>query len=100
VVGTSGGCRVVTARGAVAAATRAFVAGLGLLSAQQAVAAAEAVRLAVLLDRTVDGSKAAALSRELRLVVEVLAPAGTGRDSVQRLQDEVARKRAQRAQSG
>lgn len=88
---------MTTTRGAVASAVRVFIAELGPLSTQQVVAAAEAVRLAVLLDRTVDGSKAAALSRELRLVVTSLSPVGAGRNAVQDLRDEVARKRQQRA---
>lgn len=86
--------------GAVESATRAMVSELGVLSSRDRVSAESALALARALDGEPDGTKAAALSRELRLVVGSLAP-GTGAvvagDPVQRLQDEVARKRAEKA---
>jgi hypothetical protein len=98
--------------GGVAGAVAAFVAGLGELTERQAVAAAQAQRLAVLLDDNEAGSAASALARELRLTVALLgsrvtipanAPVAVtpdpSPDPVERIRDEVARKRQQRASS-
>jgi hypothetical protein len=84
----------------VEAATRALVTELGKLSVRQAVDAEAAIRLAGLIDSERDGSKAAALSRELRQVVTGLSSVlGSGRvDPITRIQDEVAAKRRAREQ--
>lgn len=89
--------------GACEAATRAMVEGLGKLSAAQLVDAAQAVTVAALLDYERDGSKAAALSRQLGQLTArlVMAAGGRGRkDRVGELEDEIAKKRAQRAERG
>ena len=86
-------------------ATRAFAKGLGSLSARELVYAETAYMLAAALDSEPDGNKAAALSRELRIVVASLTPAagvvapkaGPSADPVQKAQDEVAARRARRA---
>jgi len=93
-------------RGTVEAAVRKLVASLGPMSARQVVAAESAYTIAQRLDDEVDGAKSATLSRELRIVVATLqaaeAPAARagvdepGSDPVQRLQDELALKRAGR----
>jgi hypothetical protein len=87
----------------VEAATRDMVNGMGTLTPRQQVVAATAYRVAANLDAEEDGSKAAALSRELRQLVGILQPlAGAGptahKDPVAALQDEVAKKRRQREQ--
>ena len=85
-------------------ATRALVKSLGSLSARELVYAEAAFSLAAALDSEPDGNKAAALSRELRIVVATLTPAagvvpkaGPSADPVQKAQDEVAARRARRA---
>lgn len=73
---------------------------MGVLSAAQMVAAEQACLLARRLDAEDDGSRAAALSRELRQVMSALTAMAGGRrtkDPVAARQDEVARKRAERA---
>lgn len=60
--------------GPVETATRAFVRGLGVLNARNAVLAAAAIRAAQLLDAEEAGSAATALSRELRQSVLALEP--------------------------
>jgi hypothetical protein len=92
--------------GPVEVATRALVATLGTVSARQQVAAAQAIALARLADEETDGAKASALSRELRQVVATLAPAvgitaarpqtEAHPDPIQKIQDELARKRQER----
>lgn len=90
--------------GPVEDATRAMVEALGALSARQRVAAEAAFRVAASLDIEPDGSKASALSRELRQLVAGLAPAAVvpvpervaQSDVVARLQDEVAKRRRTR----
>jgi hypothetical protein len=86
-----------------------LVDGLGALSPQRAVVVANALRIAVLLDHETDGSKAASLSRQLdRLLPLLSVPASAvvsdtdapQVDHVARIQDEVARKRQQRSQTG
>jgi hypothetical protein len=77
--------------------------GMGTLTPRQQVVAATACRVAANLDAEFDGSKAAALSRELRQLVVILQPiAGAGptahEDPIAALQDEVGRKRRQREQ--
>ena len=86
--------------GPVQAATRALVADLGVLSVRQRVDAEQAVRLASLVDGERDGSKAAALSRELRQVVTGLSSVlGSGRvDPITRIRDGLAAKRRERGQ--
>jgi hypothetical protein len=91
------------------ATAQAFVTSLGKLSPRQALLAADALRLAALLDVEEAGSAASALSRELRRVVAELTPAvavvadaGSTRvrkDVVQKVQDEVARQRQRRGAS-
>jgi hypothetical protein len=87
----------------VKAAIDAMIDGLGTLTPRQQVVAATACRVAANLDAELDGSKAAALSRELRQLVVILQPvAGVGptarKDPIAALQDEVGRKRRQREQ--
>jgi hypothetical protein len=94
----------------VETAVRAMIAGLGALSAHQQVHATTAYTLAQRLDGEQDSAKAATLSRELRLVVAALTsgaaaasggkPAEQSDDPVARIQDELARKRAEREASG
>jgi hypothetical protein len=93
----------------VEAAVCDLVDELGALSAQRAVVAANALRIAALLDEETDGSKAASLSRQLdRLLLLLSVPASAlpavpdapQVDHVARIQDEVARKRQQRSQTG
>jgi hypothetical protein len=93
-------------QGPVEKSTRAMVRALGKISARQQVTAHASYRLARLIDLELDGSKAAALSRELRQLVAAITPMSevlpvrpqveVHHDPVQALQDEVARKRAQR----
>ena len=83
-------------------ATRAAVADMGDLSSGQKVAAEQACMLAKRLDSEDDGSRAAALSRELRQVMSALSAMAGGRrkkDRVGELEDEVARKRRERQQA-
>jgi hypothetical protein len=94
-------------QGEVEKATRAFVRDMGKLSPRQQVTAAQALTLARLVDEEVDGSKASALSRELRQVVTALTPVAqpmTPRakgdagppDKVTDIQEALARKQRQR----
>lgn len=97
-------------QGPVERATRAMVKALGGSSARQKVTAEAAFKLARLVDDEADGSKASALSRELRQLVAAITPlvgevpaarpqeGEAHADAVQRVQDEVARKRRARAQ--
>lgn len=87
-------------------AAREFVKDLGSLSARQKLIAQEAYALARLLDQEDDGSKASALSRELRQLVAALTPTAvpmpsrkgdaTPADKVTAVQDQLASKRRQR----
>lgn len=82
---------------------------MGKLSPRQLVTAESAYAIAALLDVEGDGSKAAALSRELRIAVASLAPLGQPlpvapkgdekphADAVQQVQDRLAQKRAERS---
>lgn len=82
-------------------AAKDAVADMGVLSAAQMLAARQAIKLAKRLDGEDDGSRAAALSRELRQVMAALLASAGGRrqkDPVAARQDEVARKRAERQQ--
>jgi hypothetical protein len=84
-------------------ATTSAVKDMGQLSSAQMVAAQQAIVLAKRLDGEDDGSRAAALSRELRQVMAALSAMAGGRrkkDRVGELEDEVARKRAQRRTAG
>lgn len=95
----------------VVESVQAFVNGMTQpLEGRRAIAAAEALRLARLLDEEEAGSAAAALSRELRLLIASMDSAvtlvpntavppedGPREDPVTRVRDEVARKRAERA---
>lgn len=88
-------------KGPIELATRAMVRGMGTLTPRQKLTAAAAYRVAANLDIEEDGSKASALSRELRQLVAILQPlAGAGptahRDPVAAAQDEIARKRRER----
>jgi hypothetical protein len=86
--------------GPVESATRATVKGLGTLSASQTVTAETAIRLSALLDTECDGSKASALAARLLSAVAALtstAPAAGGRDRIEQIQDDLARRRAGRA---
>lgn len=90
-------------------AVRAMVAEMGKLSPRQQVTAESAFAVAALLDVEGDGTKAAALSRELRIAVASLAPLGqplpvappSGEkphaDAVTAVVDKMAQKRAERA---
>ena len=90
-------------KGPVETATRSLVASLGTLTARQKVTAAAAFKLAANLDDEIDGSKASALSRELRIVCATLTPAASAvpiraqsqahADPVQALQDQLAARR-------
>jgi len=86
-------------------AIRDMIDGMGALTPRQQVVAATACRVAANLDAEFDGSKAAALSRELRQLVVILQPVASGagpvarKDPVAALQDEVAKKRRERGQS-
>jgi hypothetical protein len=100
----------VTARqGPVEKATRAFVKELGQqISARQELTAQAAYKLARLVDDEPDGSKASALSRELRQLVAALTPQampmpakkseGAPADAVTGVQDQLARRRREREQ--
>lgn len=63
-----------TAQGDVERSTRAFVKGLGALTARNEAMAAAAIRCAKLLDAEESGSAATALARELRLALVALEP--------------------------
>jgi hypothetical protein len=94
--------------GDVEAHTRAFVRGLGELSARDQVTAAAAVTLAKTIDLEGDGSKLATLSRELRQLTGLLLPRVAGaaapavpvdeprQDPVQAAIDQLAARRALR----
>jgi len=80
-----------------------MVRSMGTLTPRQTVTSRAAFRVAALLDVEEDGSKAAALSRQLSSLVAILIPtAGTTSveparlDPVTALRDEVARKRRER----
>ncbi len=80
-------------------ATLAAITDMGDLTPGQRVAAVQASILARRLDSEDDGSRAAALSRELRQVMAALTASAGGRrkkDRVAELEDEVAKKRAER----
>lgn len=62
------------AQGDVERTTRAFVKGLGTLSARSEALAAAAIRCARLLDQEDSGSAATALARELRQALVLLEP--------------------------
>jgi len=96
---------VTVGKGPVELATRAMVRSMGILTPRQKLTAAVAVRVAANLDGEEDGSKASALSRELRHLTMILIPtAGSTSvepahlDPVAALRDEVARKRRERGQ--
>jgi hypothetical protein len=94
-------------KGPVESATRAMAKTLGSLTARELVTAEAAYKLAAQLDVEGDGTKAAALSRELRIVVATLTPAAgaaaprpqstPAADPVQRAQDQLAVRRKARA---
>jgi hypothetical protein len=99
---------VTTRQGPVEKATRAFVKELGQISARQELTAQAAYKLARLVDDEPDGSKASALSRELRQLVAALTPQampmpakksdGGAADAVTGVQDQLARRRREREQ--
>src|SRR5881396_1477223 len=98
-------------QGEVEKATRALVKEMGAVSARQKLTAAKAYALARLIDEEADGSKAAALSRELRQLVAALTPAAApmpvrgkdekaaGADQVTNIQDALAAKQRRRGQA-
>lgn len=103
--------------------TRAFIKGLGKLSARNEAIAAAAERIALLLDGETAGSAATALGRELRQLLLVLEPnrsnvpapapetvqarqdsaaatvAAAQTDPVAAARDDLARRRSQRGRS-
>lgn len=84
-------------RGSVEAAARSMVAGMGSLSPRELVTAEAAFAVAGALDLEADGTKASALSRELRQLLDGFAAdkSTAAGDPVQRAHDELeARRRA------
>jgi hypothetical protein len=83
------------AQGDVERTTRAFVKGLGSLTARSEALAAAAIRCAKLLDGEDSGSAATALARELRQALVLLEPnranvPAPAPETVQARQDSVA----------
>ena len=82
-------------QGPVEAAARSMVAGMGVLSPRELVTAEAAFAVAAALDLEADGTKASALSRELRQLLDGFAAdkSAAAGDPVQRAHDEIAERR-------